>query len=79
MSYTILAIGGTGLVGGAVARQLQKDGYHMKIIDRNIDSADDIHDNSVVWGDVLDRQSIEKALWGCSGILHLLSVLWFRL
>ncbi|UCC17111.1 MAG: NAD(P)H-binding protein [Dehalococcoidales bacterium] len=68
MSYTILVIGGTGLVGGAVARRLQKDGYHVKIMDRNIDSADDIHDNSVVWGDVLDRSSIEKALWGCSGI-----------
>ena len=65
---TILVIGGTGLVGGAVARRLQKDGYHVKIMDRNIDSADDIHDNSVVWGDVLDKPSLEKALWGCSAI-----------
>jgi len=68
MSYTILVIGGTGLVGGAVARRLQADGYHVKIMDRNIDSADDIHDDSVVWGDVLNRQSLEKALWECSGI-----------
>ncbi|MFC1947458.1 SDR family oxidoreductase [Chloroflexota bacterium] len=68
MNKTILVIGGTGMVGAAVARRLQKDGYHVKIMDRNIDSADDMHDNSVVWGDVLDKQSIEKALWGCSGI-----------
>ena len=70
MSKTILVLGGTGMLGEPVARQLQADGFQVRILARDTEKAAQHFDNSfeIVVGDVADRASLEQAMRGCDGV-----------
>lgn len=67
---TILVIGGTGLLGRPVARQLLRDGYRVRLLARNPETARGQFgkDFETVAGDVTDITSLEKAMKGCDGV-----------
>ena len=66
----ILVIGATGLIGNPVARKLQKDGYHVRVLTRDIQKAQSILGPGFefVKGDVRQPDTIEKALADCKGV-----------
>jgi NADH dehydrogenase len=66
----ILVLGGTGLLGGPVARRLQADGFDVRILVRNMEKARTIFDDrfEIVTGDVTDIGSLESAIMGCDGV-----------
>lgn len=70
MRHTILVVGATGILGEPVARQLQKDGYSVRVLTRNPERARTKLGGSFdfIRGDVLDISSLERAIEGCFGI-----------
>lgn len=70
MRHTILVVGATGMLGEPVARQLQKDGYIVRVLARNPEKARAKLGESFEYfrGDVGDISSLEKALDGCFGV-----------
>jgi uncharacterized protein YbjT (DUF2867 family) len=76
----ILVIGGTGMLGAPVARQLAADGHSVRVLSRDSERAtalfrqdqDDDDDDDpkieVVQGNVQDPESLEQAMKGCTGI-----------
>lgn len=70
MKQTILVVGATGMLGGPVARQLQKDGYIVRVLAQNPIEAKKKFGESfdIIKGDVEDVSSLEKALNGCFGV-----------
>ncbi|NJD52866.1 MAG: NAD-dependent epimerase/dehydratase family protein [Candidatus Methanoperedens sp.] len=70
MRHTILVVGATGMLGEPVARQLQKDGYAVRVLARNPEKARAKLGESFEYfrGDVGDISSLEKALDGCFGV-----------
>jgi len=70
MKQTILVVGATGMLGEPVARQLQKDGYIVRVLVQNPTEAKKKLGESfdIIKGDVEDISSLEKALNGCFGV-----------
>lgn len=70
MSERILVLGGTGLLGGAVARALVDGGWTVRIVTRQTGRTGEPNDQGVelVAGDVSDRESLRKAMAGCFGV-----------
>lgn len=70
MKQTILVVGATGMLGEPVARQLQKDGYVVRVLAQNPTEAKKKLGESfdIFKGDVEDISSLEKALKGCFGV-----------
>ncbi len=70
MKQTILVVGATGMLGEPVARQLQKDGYAVRVLARNPGKARAKLGDSFDFfkGDVENSSSLEKALDGCFGV-----------
>lgn len=70
MRQTILVVGATGMLGEPVARQLQKDGYIVRVLAQNpIEAKKKLGESfDVIKGDVEDIFSLEKALNGCFGV-----------
>jgi uncharacterized protein YbjT (DUF2867 family) len=70
MSKTILVLGGTGMLGAPVARQLQADGFQVRILARDAEKTAQMFDTSfkVITGDVANRASLEQAMPGCDGV-----------
>ncbi|NOY57941.1 MAG: SDR family NAD(P)-dependent oxidoreductase [Calditrichaeota bacterium] len=70
MKDTILVVGATGMLGEPVARQLQKDGYAVRVLARNPDKAKTKLGDSFdfIRGDVEDASSLVKAVDGCFGV-----------
>ncbi len=70
MRHTILVVGATGMLGEPVARQLQKDGYFVRVLARDIERARSKLGDSFefVRGDVLDIFSLERGIDGCYGV-----------
>ena len=70
MPKTILVLGGTGMLGAPVARQLQVDGFQVRILVRDAEKTAQMFDNSfeIVAGDVTDQASLEQAMQGCDGV-----------
>jgi len=66
MSNRILITGSSGLVGSALRPVLQRQGIEVVGLDLR-GSADEV-------GDVRDHDRVQKALRGCSGIVHLAAV-----
>jgi uncharacterized protein YbjT (DUF2867 family) len=66
----ILVIGGTGLIGRPVARQLLEDGYDVRLLVRDPESARSRLGPGFDYapGDVEDEPSLERALQGCDGV-----------
>ncbi|MEI6620530.1 MAG: SDR family NAD(P)-dependent oxidoreductase [Actinomycetes bacterium] len=67
---TILVVGGTGLIGSAVAQRLAADGHQVRILTRNPDQACSRCDRNfeIVCGDVTDPAAVQIAVAGCSGV-----------
>jgi uncharacterized protein YbjT (DUF2867 family) len=67
---TILVVGGTGLLGAAVARQLRHDGYEVRLLVRDVARARASlgPDFTYIAGDLGDSTTIERALDGCMGV-----------
>jgi uncharacterized protein YbjT (DUF2867 family) len=70
MSETILAVGGTGMLGEPVARRLASEGYTVRVFSRSAESARRKFGAGfeVVQGNVLDVPSLELAMKGCVGV-----------
>lgn len=70
MSKRILVLGGTGLLGSFVARQLQADGFQVRIMARDLDKAQGMfgEEFELLAGDVSDLQSLKEAMTGCQGV-----------
>jgi len=74
---TILVTGGCGFIGRHVVEELLQGGYDVKVLDAFLDQ---VHggkeprvpsDVRLIRGDVSDRSSVEKALEGADGVIHL--------
>ncbi|MEI8081244.1 MAG: NAD(P)H-binding protein [Actinomycetes bacterium] len=67
---TILIVGGTGLIGSAVAQRLAADDFRVRILTRNPDQARTTFGQrfEIVVGDVTDPQTLRTAVLGCSGV-----------
>jgi NADH dehydrogenase len=66
---TILVIGATGTVGGPVARQLVADGYHVRLLVRDVERARSQLGAGFEYiaGEVEESETVQHALEGCSG------------
>ena len=67
---TILVVGATGLLGEPVARQLQADGFRVRVFARSPEKAHAKFGQGfeTVAGDVEDGASLARAMQGCSGV-----------
>lgn len=70
MINRILMVGGTGMLGEPVARQLQSDGYHVRIFSRDAEKVKLRFQPpfEVAIGNVEDPTSLESALQDCQGL-----------
>ena len=66
----VVVLGGTGLLGGPVARRLRADGFEVRLMARNPEKAHAMFGDSfeIVPGDVTDLGSLERALAGTDGV-----------
>ncbi len=69
-TQTILVVGGTGMLGEQVARQLLRDGFEVRLLARDVERARTLlgPDFEYFAGDVDDCGAIERALKGCAGV-----------
>jgi uncharacterized protein YbjT (DUF2867 family) len=70
MKKKILVIGATGLIGKAVANQLNNDGYHVIVMSRSRDKARGVFsdDFEIIQADVLNPGSIRHSFQGIDGV-----------
>ena len=73
---SVLVTGGTGFVGSHVAARLVESGRAVRLLVRDpaklarVPALVDTTSIDVVVGDVTDRASVERALDGCTGVVH---------
>ena len=69
-TQTILVVGGTGMLGEQVARQLLRDGFEVRLLARDVERATALlgSDFEYCAGDVDNPDAIERALEGCTGV-----------
>jgi len=67
-----LVTGGTGFVGGAIVWELVKRGDKVRVLARRASKTEHLvtHGVEIVYGDVLDKKSVEAALRGCDTLYH---------
>jgi uncharacterized protein YbjT (DUF2867 family) len=70
MPGTILVVGGTGMLGVPVARQLLADGFAVRVFARDAGKARQRLGDSIVAfsGDVADPGVLDRAIAGCTGV-----------
>jgi uncharacterized protein YbjT (DUF2867 family) len=70
MVEKILVLGATGMLGEPAARQLQADGFQVRILARDVAIAEQLFGPAyeIVAGDVSDLASLEEAMQGCDGV-----------
>ncbi len=69
----VLVTGATGLVGGAVVKELLSRGLAVRALVRPTSPLDHLSPASgleLAQGDVLDRPAVERALQGCQAVIH---------
>ena len=71
-----LVTGGTGFVGSHVARALMEAGHTARILRRPSSPLDLVQDLNVehAIGDVLDTESLDRAMQGCEWVFHVAAV-----
>ena len=71
--------GGTGFLGGVIARKLREQGHDLIAIARNPDSASGLKEIGaiVIPGDVSDKESMRNGMRGCDGVFHVAG--WYKL
>ncbi len=69
-TQTILIVGGTGMLGEQVARQLLRDAFEVRLLARDVGRARTLlgPDFEYRAGDVDDSDAIERALEDCAGV-----------
>jgi dihydroflavonol-4-reductase len=72
----ILLTGATGFIGGHVVPRLLRDGHELRCLVRSPDKARHLEAQgaTLVAGDVTDRASVERAMPGSKGLVHLANV-----
>lgn len=76
----ILITGGAGYIGSVLSRQLLKQDYNVKIIDKLLfgkESIEDLqtHPNfQLIKGDILDTEIVKKALFDIDAVIHLAAI-----
>jgi Nucleoside-diphosphate-sugar epimerases len=75
-----LVTGATGFIGSHITRKLVQRGEKVKILIRKTSKTSNIDDIDAqrVYGDVLDADSIKKALEGCDTLYHTAGFVSFR-
>jgi NADH dehydrogenase len=69
-TQTILVVGGAGMLGEQVARQLLRDGFEVRLLARDVERARTLLGSGFEYfaGDVDDSGAIDRALEGCTGV-----------
>jgi dihydroflavonol-4-reductase len=72
----VLVTGATGFIGGNLARELCRRGYQVRALVRPNSSTLTIEDTGIemVTGDILDQESLDKAVRGCQRVFHCAAV-----
>ncbi|GAB3977198.1 NAD-dependent epimerase/dehydratase family protein [Spirosoma terrae] len=72
METTVLVTGASGFLGAHLTRELLSRRYRVRVLLRNKQQSLTLGDLSVepYEGDVLDKQSLKKAVAGCEAIIH---------
>ena len=76
----VLITGGTGFVGSHTISEVLKNGHEVRLLVRSMDKIEPalkplgVQDVDAILGDVLNRESIEKAAEGCDATIHCGSV-----
>jgi uncharacterized protein YbjT (DUF2867 family) len=67
---TILVVGGTGMLGEQVARQLLRDEFEVRLLTRDVERARTLLSPGFEYfaGEIDDPGAIERALAGCKGV-----------
>jgi dihydroflavonol-4-reductase len=73
----IFLTGATGFIGGHLAPRLLQDGHELRCLVRRPAPRLEALGVATVTGDVTDRASVERALAGCDGVVHLANVYTF--
>ena len=68
----VLVTGATGFIGGNLARELWDRGYEVRALARPESNSLTIDGTGIerVEGDILDRESLARAVAGCSAVFH---------
>ncbi len=69
----ILVVGGAGYIGSHVVKELLKTGYEVRVFD-NLSTGQEINlfeNAEFIQGDILDAPTLEKAMKGIDGVVHL--------
>jgi dihydroflavonol-4-reductase len=68
-----LVTGGGGFIGSHLVRLLVDSGESVRVLERSRARVDHLHSQNVdiVFGDIRDRQAVDKAVAGCSRVYHL--------
>ena len=68
----VLVTGATGFIGGNLARALWQRGYEVRALVRPGSNTLAIDDTGIeqVEGDILDAESVDRAVLGCQGVFH---------
>src|SRR5690242_8428995 len=76
----VLVTGATGLVGGAIVRELAARGHAIRILARPTSDTSPLSglDVDVALGDVRDAASVRRALAGCDAVVHTAGIVGFR-
>ncbi len=75
-----LVTGATGFIGSHIARKLVHRGEKVKILVRKTSNTSNINDIDAerIYGDILDKDSLKKALEGCDTLYHTAGFVSFR-
>jgi NADH dehydrogenase len=71
----ILVTGGTGFVGNAVIESLHRHGYHPVALVRKGSENKLRSSAEIVYGDVLDKDSLVSAMDGVDAVIHLVGII----
>ncbi len=82
----ILITGGAGFIGSHLSEQLLAQGNSVVVLDNlstgsieNVKSLSDHPDFQFIHGSICDRQTVEKAVYGCDRIYHMAAAVGVRL
>ena len=72
-SEVVLVTGASGFIGAHIVKLLVKKGIKTRAMIRNMDLKSIFHEDNnleIVYGDLFDVESLEKAIEGCSKVIH---------